>query len=242
MNNVNIPVAFLAGLLSFLSPCILPLIPGYISFITGETLESLGSEEAGPGMRRRTMLSSLSFVAGFSIVFVMLGATATFLGSFLARYEGLLNRVAGVVIIILGLHLSGILRIRWMYRQKKLEIKRTRIGFFEAFLLGAAFALGWTPCVGPILAGILTLAATEASLLRGMMLLLVYSLGIGIPFLLTALAVEEFVKAFKRWSRWIRWTELVAGAVLIIVGILIFTGDITRLMRFVPEYFYNFAR
>lgn len=205
-------------------------------------MEDLESGGSSPGMLKRTMLSSLAFVIGFSVIFVFLGASANYIGSVISKYEFVFNRIAGIIIIVLGLHLSGVLRIRGLYRHRKLHIKKSRIGPLGAFSLGAAFALGWTPCVGPILAGILTLAATEETIARGMVLLLAYSAGIGIPFLLTALAVGEFIKIFRRWGKWIRWAEVIAGVVLIAVGILIFTDEIGVLMRYVPEYFYKFAR
>lgn len=236
------PLAFLAGFLSFLSPCILPLIPGYVSFLTGETLEYLEKSDGDRRAVKRAVLSSCFFVLGFSLVFVFLGAAANFLGSFLAQYRVVLDRLAGIIIVVLGLHLTGVLRIRWFYKQKKIDFKHTTVGNTGAFALGLAFAFGWTPCVGPILAGILTLAATEETLLRGVLLLLAYSGGIAIPFLLTAFLISGFMKAFRKFRRYVKWAQVLAGAILIVVGILIFTDNFASLIRYVPDFFYDFAK
>ncbi len=242
MQNLNITLAFFAGFLSFLSPCILPLIPGYVSFLTGETLEYLETSVDNRRIMKRTVLSSCFFVLGFSLVFVFLGAAANFLGSFLAQHRVVLDRLAGTIIIVLGLHLTGVLRIRWLYKQKKIDFKQKSVSNGGAFALGFAFAFGWTPCVGPILAGILALAATEETLGRGVLLLVAYSGGIAIPFLMTALLISSFMTFFRKFRRYLQWAQVLAGLILIAVGILIFTDNFARLIRFVPDFFYDFAR
>lgn len=243
MSNVSIGVAFIAGLLSFLSPCVLPLIPGYISFLSGVSLEEL---RQGGVDRKKTIkkaaLASIFFVLGFSVVFISLGASASFVGKFLSAHLRVFSRIAGILIIILGLHLLGILKISWLNINRSLKIKRFNPGPLGAFLIGLAFAFGWTPCIGPILAGILTLAATQETVVKGMLLLAVYSMGLGIPFILTGLSVGIFMRFLQAFKRFIRWGEVVAGILLTAVGVLIFSNNLTMLLRFVPDFFYKFAK
>ncbi|MFH0731673.1 MAG: cytochrome c biogenesis protein CcdA [Candidatus Omnitrophota bacterium] len=241
-NQISIPVAFLAGVLSFLSPCVLPLVPGYISFLSGVSIEQLRQG----GQRRRALtkagLTSIFFVFGFSLVFVSLGASTSLIGKLLTKHIDILTKVAGVVIVALGLHLTGVLKFNWLNYEKRLRVKPRTPGLFSAFLIGLAFAFGWTPCVGPILAGILTMAAAQKTLLKGMFLLFMYSLGLGIPFIITGFSVGAFMRFFEKYKKLIRWTEVVAGVFLIVVGALIFTDNLSALSRFTPEVFYKFSK
>ncbi|MBI3333217.1 MAG: cytochrome c biogenesis protein CcdA [Candidatus Omnitrophica bacterium] len=239
MSNGSLLAAAAAGLASFLSPCVLPLIPGYISFISGISLNDL---QAGPDATalRRAFLSSLWFVLGFSLVFILLGASATALGQLFLQRLILLKRAAGVVIILFGLHLIGILRIPFLQYEKKLEVKQRPLTAVGAFLVGAAFAFGWTPCIGPILAGILALASTQQTLGQGMLLLSVYSLGLGIPFLATSLGVQAFFGFFSRFRRYLRGVEVASGLLLLAVGILILTDRLAALGQHLA-FFNRFA-
>ena len=232
MDNVNLLTAALAGLVSFLSPCVLPLIPGYISFISGISLQDL--RERGPVDRavlRRAFLSSVWFVLGFSFVFIALGASASALGKIFLQKLDLFRQVAGVVIIGFGLHLVGIFRIPFLQYEKRMEVGKPPLTAVGAFVVGAAFAFGWTPCIGPILAGILALAATEQTVLRGMILLGVYSLGLGIPFLLTSVGVQVFWRWFTRFKKYLRIVEVASGLLLVVIGILVLTNRLTVLAR-----------
>lgn len=242
MNQVSIGIAFIAGILSFLSPCVLPLIPGYISFLSGLSLEELQGELERRKIIKKACLSSTFFVIGFSVVFVSLGASASFMGRFFAAHLKIFTKIAGILIVILGLHLLGIFKIGWLNIDRRLKIKKFKPGLFGAFLIGLAFAFGWTPCIGPILAGILALAATQETVINGMFLLGVYSLGLGIPFIITGFGVGMCIRFFQRYKRFIRWTESVAGLLLVVIGLLIFSHNLTVLLRFIPDLFYKFAK
>lgn len=234
-------MAFLAGFLSFLSPCILPLVPGYISWVSGFSLDNLVQEKKGPVVIRQVVVRSALFVLGFSLIFILLGAAASAAGIFLLNHRGWLNKLAGIVIILFGLHLTGILPIKLLYREKRFAGMESSASALGAVLLGAAFAFGWTPCIGPVLAGILGLAATQESVGRGMVLLSFYSAGLGIPFVLSALALNQFMGFLRRYKRYIRWGEVLAGVLLILVGILIFTNRLTFLLRFTPDFLFRFV-
>jgi len=242
MDHISLTIAFIAGVLSFISPCILPLVPGYISFLSGVSLEELRQGTVRKKVLIKAGLTSVFFVIGFSVVFVALGASASLIGKLLIEHITIFTRVAGVIIVVLGLHLLGILRVGWLNYQKHVKIERFSPGFLGAFLIGVAFGFGWTPCVGPILAGILALAAAQKTLVRGMLLLAVYSLGLGIPFIITGFAVGTFLWFFERYKRFIRWGEIIAGLLLVAVGALIFFGNLDVLLRFVPEFFYEFSK
>ncbi|MDP8299449.1 MAG: cytochrome c biogenesis protein CcdA [Candidatus Tantalella remota] len=242
MEHVSYGLAFLAGFLSFLSPCILPLVPGYISFLSGASLEELKKGAAPKEVARKAGLTSIFFVLGFSLVFTLLGASATAVGKIMMQYLTILTKIAGALIFILGLHLLGVLKMKWLNYEKRVQLKNISPGYWGAFLVGLAFALGWTPCVGPILAGILALAATQNTVVKGMIMLLLYSLGLGIPFIVTGFAVGVFMKFFEKYKRFIRSGEIVAGIFLIGLGILIFTDNVSMLLRYLPESFYNFAK
>src|SRR5712671_4776763 len=205
--------AFVAGLFSFLSPCVLPLVPGYVSLISGAGVEELKLQESQ--LFRKVMTNSIGFILGFSIVFITLGAISTEVGQLLARYKSLLAQVAGVVIILFGLHLTGIFKIKALYTDARLHSVRGGSTPWGAFLIGFAFAFGWTPCVGPILAVILGFAAAQNSVSKGILLLTVYSLGLAVPFLLTALGIERFLKFYGGFRRHMHALEVVSGGLLI---------------------------
>lgn len=242
MSQISIGVAFIAGVLSYLSPCVLPLIPGYISFLSGLSLEELKSGTQRKNVIKKAGLTSIFFAIGFSSVFISLGASASVVGKFLSLHLKIFTKIAGILIAILGLHLLGVLKIGWLNVERRLKVKRHSGGIFGAFLIGFAFAFGWTPCIGPILAGILTLAATQKTVVEGMLLLSVYSAGLGIPFIITGFSVGLFTQFFQRYRQVIRWTEFVAGLLLVVIGALIFTNNLTALLRFVPDFFYKFAK
>jgi cytochrome c-type biogenesis protein len=230
MTNVGVPTAFLAGLASFLTPCVLPLVPGYVSLISGVGIEELKTQEAG--VLRRVMVNSIAFVLGFSIVFVTLGALSTGIGQLTQQYKALLAQVAGVLVIVFGLHLTGILRIKALYADKRLHGVKGGTTPWGAFVIGFAFAFGWTPCVGPILSGILVIAAAQSSIGKGILLLTVYSLGLAVPFLLTALGIERFMKFYVGFRRYMHGVEIASGALLIALGLLLVSGKFTVLSRY----------
>lgn len=232
--------AFVAGLLSFLSPCVLPLIPSYITYITGLSFGELQAEHPDHVVRQKTVLHSLAFIAGFTVVFVLLGASATLMGSFLQGHMTLIRKAGGVLVVLFGLHVAGLLPIRWLLGEKRLNIRHRPAGYLGSFLVGLAFAAGWTPCIGPILASILMIAATEEKVGQGIVLLLLYSIGLGIPFLLSALALHRFIILFNRFKRFIRIFEIITGLFLVVVGVLIFTNWLSQLsgyanMLFLPK-------
>jgi len=219
MNSLSIFTAFGGGVLSFISPCVLPLIPAYITYISGVSLEELLSYNGNA--KSRVAINSLLFIAGFSVVFMALGLAATQIGQLFQKNFIIFARAAGIIIFIFGLHTAGILKIKFLYRESKMQVKPggSAIG---AFVLGFAFAFGWTPCVGPILAGILALAAQETTLTRGAVLLLFYSLGLGIPFFLSGLAVDKLLRLIGNFRKLFKTLEIITGIFLIVLGILIF--------------------
>jgi cytochrome c-type biogenesis protein len=216
-------VAFVAGLLSFLSPCVLPLVPSYVGFITGMTLPEIS------GRRRAALLHALLFVAGFSLVFVLLGASATALGRALNYYQVWLQRVGGVLIIIFGFLCLGVFKVGVLNQERRVQLDRKPVGYLGSALVGVAFGAGWTPCIGPVLGAILGLAATTSDVTRGMQLLAVYSAGLALPFLIAAVAVESFLDWFQRFRRYLPWVMRLSGVILIVVGVLLATGEFTRL-------------
>ena len=243
--NVTLLAAFGAGILSFISPCVLPLIPGYLSYISGLSLDEMrGTTNRGvavavaapPHVRRRVLVSSLAFILGFSLVFVALGASASAIGHFVLAKKTLFSRVAGAVIVIFGLHTMGLLRIEWLYQEKRVQTQRKPGGPFGALLVGIAFAFGWTPCIGPILAGILAIAATRNGVGEGVRLLAAYSLGLGVPFFATALAINRFFGAMARIRRYYHAIELVSGGLLVVIGLLIFTDRFTIIAQWLSPY------
>jgi cytochrome c-type biogenesis protein len=231
MSSLPLPLAaFVAGLISFLSPCVLPLVPGYVSLISGAGVEELKSQEAS--LLRKVMLNSVAFVAGFSIVFITLGAISTSVGQLLARYKSSLAQVAGVVIILFGLHLTGIFKIKALYSDARLHQIKGGASPWGAFVIGFAFAFGWTPCVGPILAAILYLAAAQDSVVKGILLLAVYSLGLAVPFLLTSLLIERFLKFYSRFRSYMQAVEVGSGVLLILLGGLLVFGHFTVISKY----------
>lgn len=228
MGGVPIIAAFTAGLVSFLSPCVLPLVPGYISMISGASVQDL-QEGTQSGLLRKVLFHSLLFIAGFSIVFIGLGASATWIGQFLISRMSILYRIAGVVIIIFGLHMTGIFKISLLYRDKRFHTAGKAATPGGALLIGLAFAFGWTPCIGPILAAILALAASQTTVLAGVVLLAVYSAGLAVPFLLTSLGVNHFLRFYQRFRSHLHRVEVFGGVILIILGALIMTNQFTRL-------------
>jgi cytochrome c-type biogenesis protein len=245
VTDVSLIAAFGAGVLSFISPCVLPLVPGYLSFISGVSLDQMRTAPAGsapvPGIAGgQVFLASLAFVCGFSVVFIALGATASTLGAALLERLSLLGKIAGILLILFGLHTMGLLKIRWLYAEKRFQSSSKPAGLFGAFVVGLAFAFGWTPCIGPILATILALAADEGTLQRGILLLAVYSLGLGIPFLATSLAVNKFFAAFARIRPHYKLIETTAGLLMVIVGVLIFTNRFTIIVQALEPYLPTF--
>jgi cytochrome c-type biogenesis protein len=216
-------VAFVAGLLSFLSPCVLPLVPSYVGFITGMTLPEVS------GRRRAALLHAVLFVAGFSLVFVLLGASATALGRALNYYQIWLQRVGGVLIIIFGFLCLGVFKVGVLNQERRVHLEHKPVGYLGSALAGVAFGAGWTPCIGPVLGAILGLAATTSDVSRGMQLLAVYSAGLALPFLIAAVAVESFLDWFQGFRRYLPWVMRLSGLILIVVGVLLVTGEFTRL-------------
>jgi cytochrome c-type biogenesis protein len=235
--NVTLLAAFAAGFLSFVSPCVLPLIPGYISFVSGVTLEEMRGGTSGTAATRgQVFITSLAFVVGFSLVFVALGATATAVGKFLFARLPLFSKIAGVILIVVGLHTMGAFRLAFLETEKRVQAQRKPAGPLGAMLVGIAFAFGWTPCIGPILAGILAIAGSKNSVAEGILLLAVYSLGLGIPFLITSLAINQFFNFSRRVRRYYHAIEVASGALLIAIGVLILTGQLTIITRYLQPY------
>lgn len=234
--EVTLLAAFAAGFLSFVSPCVLPLIPGYISFISGMTLEEMQGTGAAKSSRGPVLLASTAFVLGFTVVFVAAGASASALGRFIYAQSPILEKIAGTILIVLGLHMMGVFRLRFLESDKRIHTQRKPAGPLGAFLVGTAFAFAWTPCIGPILGGILAMAASRESVNEGMQMLAVYSLGLGVPFLLTSMAIDRFFVAAARIRRHYRLIELVSGGLLIVVGLLIFFDQFTLIARYLTPY------
>jgi cytochrome c-type biogenesis protein len=231
MSTLPLPVAaFLAGLVSFLSPCVLPLVPGYVSLISGAGVEELKTPESR--LLSKVMLNSVGFILGFSVVFIALGAISTEVGQLLARYKSLLAQIAGVVIILFGLHLTGLFKIKALYTDARLHSVKGGSTVWGAFLIGFAFAFGWTPCVGPILAVILGFAAAQDSVTKGILLLAVYSLGLAVPFLLTSLGVGRFLKFYSRFRSHMHALEVASGGLLIVLGALLVFGRFTIISNY----------
>jgi cytochrome c-type biogenesis protein len=234
--EITLLAAFAAGFLSFVSPCVLPLIPGYISFVSGVSVEEMRSDVTPATSRLQVFLTSLAFVLGFSIVFVALGASATAIGKFLFTKLPLLSKVAGVILIVFGLHTMGVFRLAFLESEKRVHSQRKPAGPLGAVLVGIAFAFGWTPCIGPILGGILAIAGSKNSVGEGITLLAIYSLGLGIPFLITSLAINQFFGAAKKIRRYYHAIELTSGVLLIAIGVLIITGQLTIITRYLQPY------
>jgi cytochrome c-type biogenesis protein len=227
MPDVTILAALFAGMLSFLSPCVLPLVPPYLAYLAGTSIERFADAEAKPQARRDTIIAALLFVLGFSTVFVALGASASAIGGLLRAYSGELAILAGVAIIAMGLHFLGLTPIAWLMREKRVEVAKP-VGLWGAYLMGLAFALGWTPCIGPILAAILAIAASEQTVAKGAGMLAIYSLGLGLPFLLAALAVEPFAAFLARFRAYLGVVEKAMGGLLVLTGVAFLTGFVSQ--------------
>jgi cytochrome c-type biogenesis protein len=235
-SNVTIVAALTAGTLSFLSPCVLPLVPPYLVYLAGTSLERLADAAPAAAVKRDTIVASILFVAGFSTVFVALGAGASVIGGVLRAYSDVLATVAGIAIIVMGLHFLGLTRIDLLMREKRAEMGRP-VGLWGAYAMGLAFAFGWTPCIGPILAAILAVAASEATIAKGAGLLAVYSLGLGIPFVIAALAIEPFAAFLARFRAHLAAVERVMGGLLVLTGIAFLTGFISQASYWLLEAF-----
>ena len=238
MISFSIPVVFFAGILSFLSPCVLPLVPPYLSYMGGTTFEEL-RREGGTGSAAwwRTVITSLFFILGFSTIFIGMGATATYFGEMLRSSLSWLTMVAGIGIIVMGLHFLGLLKIGFLHRQFKFQGPSVASGPLGGYLLGLAFAVGWTPCIGPVLAAVLTISASSDTAIEGAGLLAVYSLGLGVPFFAAALAVRPFMKFFSKFKKNLGTVEKVMGGFLVVTGILFLTGDFTRISFWLLDTF-----
>jgi cytochrome c-type biogenesis protein len=232
--DISLFAAFGAGFLSFISPCVLPLIPGYISYVSGMSLEDMRKADAGA--RRHLIIATLFFILGFSLVFMAMGASASAIGALLQEHFRIVQKIAGAVIVIFGLHLLGIFRIGWLDRDTRVQTSRKPATPFGALIVGTAFAFGWTPCIGPILGGILTIAGSKSTVGEGVLLLGVYSAGLGVPFLLTSLAVDKFFLASARVRRYYRTIEIVSGLLLVALGVLIFTNRFTLITKLLQPY------
>lgn len=236
ITDVSIPAALVAGIISFLSPCVLPLVPPYLIYLTGATIEHVANDEGQAASKRAVMLSALVFVLGFSTVFVALGASASLIGGLIRAWSAQLAIVAGVVIILMGLHFLGLTRIGFLMREGRLPIPKP-VGLWGAYAMGLAFAFGWTPCIGPILAAILSVAASEATVAKGAGLLAVYSAGLGIPFLIAAFMVEQFSSVLARMKRHLATVERVMGVLMILVGVGFLTGAVSSASIWLLETF-----
>lgn len=232
MENVSLLMAFGGGLLSFFSPCVLPVIPSYVSYITGISFEDLTGQQDRARIRKITLKNSLFFIAGFSCIFILLGASSSFLGGVLSDYQGTIRKIGGVLIVIMGLYIAGILKIGFLSQEKRLHMQNRPAGLLGSFLVGTAFAAGWTPCIGPVLGSILLYAGTANSITSGMELLTAYALGLGIPFLITSLAINTALSYFKRINQYVRVVSVVSGLFLVVAGILLFTGTFNVLSRY----------
>ncbi|MDH5590239.1 MAG: cytochrome c biogenesis protein CcdA [Gemmatimonadota bacterium] len=232
VDEVGILIAFTAGVLSFLSPCVLPLVPSYLTFVTGMSLEDL----QGGVDRRVTLTHAVLFVAGFSAIFILLGASASFLGQFFKYYEVWIARIGGGIIIVLGLHMTGVFRLTPLLREKRLHLNDKPAGYLGTLGVGAAFGAGWTPCIGPILGAILTYGFSQDTMWAGVGLLTVYSLGLAVPFLLAALALDRFLQTFQKFRRHLRGVEIASGVLLVFLGVLLVTGTFTILSSWLARY------
>lgn len=237
VENILPTTVFTVGILSFFAPCILPLIPPYLAYLSGISLTRDYQELSKKQIRIKLFINALFFVFGFSLIFVFLGASASFFGQILAPQRLLLQRIGGLVIIFLGFYLMGFLRIPLLHRQKKISLPSyfKNIKYLNSFIAGTIFAFGWVACIGPILASLLIIAGTTSTVGQGIFLLSIYSMGLAIPFLLTSLFISETVNWIKRFSKWTRWAQLLSGVILLAYGVLLLTNDFYRIV----SWFYN---
>jgi cytochrome c-type biogenesis protein len=235
--NITLMAAVFAGVISFLSPCVLPLVPAYISYITGLSVDELRFGVKETEVSRRLLLNSLALIIGFSAVFIAMGATATFIGRLLTANLALVSKIAGAVLVVFGLHLMGVFRVRFLNYEKRLRVQAKPVTLIGSFLVGVAFAAGWSPCIGPILGAILAIAASKASVVQGVILLSFYSLGLAIPFFLTAVATNALLKVFKQVKQHFRTVEIISGVFLISVGVMMFFNVFTYLSSYINQWF-----
>ena len=237
ISQVSLFAAFSAGLLSFVSPCVLPLVPSYVSYITGLSVEKLANVEERDHFRSLIIINSLLFIAGFSTVFIAFGASASLIGQLLYEYQDIIRKVGGILIVIFGLYLMGVLKLSFFMTERRLLHFESRpVGYLGSFLIGTAFAAGWTPCVGPVLGTILAYASTTESMSGGILLLSAYSLGLGLPFFLTAFGMDRFLSYFKRLRAYLGGVSLVSGVLLILVGVMIYTDSVTLMTSFLERH------
>jgi cytochrome c-type biogenesis protein len=235
MQDISFPLAFIAGILSFLSPCVLPLIPSYVSFITGISFKDLTVGVDRKRVRYLTMTNSLAFIAGFSSVFIGLGISSSAIGGFLFQYMDMIRIIGGVLVIIFGFFIAGFLKLDFLMKEKKIHLSGKPAGYIGTFIVGMTFAAGWSPCIGPILGAILVYAGSKGSALYGFQLLAVYSLGMAIPFFLSALAINVFLSYSPKIAKFMRVIMIASGLLLIVFGILLLTDQIRVLARFLPD-------
>jgi cytochrome c-type biogenesis protein len=237
ITQVSLFAAFSAGLLSFISPCVLPLVPSYLSYITGLSVENLADVEKRERFRSAIILNALLFIAGFSVVFIAFGASASLIGQLLYDYQHLIRKIGGILIIIFGLYLLGILKLNFFMTERRLMHFETRpVGYVGSFLIGTAFAAGWTPCVGPVLGAILAYASTTESMFSGVMLLSAYSLGLGLPFFLTAFGMDTFLSYFKNMRAYLGGVSVISGALLVVIGVMIYADSMTLVTSFLERH------
>jgi cytochrome c-type biogenesis protein len=241
MADINLPLVFLAGMLSFLTPCVLPLVPAYLSFLAGTTLDELQDKQPDRVVIRRALATAALFVLGFGTVFVLLGATASVLGGLLRQHLQWLTVIAGLAIIVMGLHFLGLFKIAFLYREQRWSPAKP-VGVWGGYVMGLAFAFGWTPCIGPVLAAVLTVAAGEATVARGAGLLAIYAAGLGLPFILAAFAMGPFTHFLARFRKHLGRVEKIVGVLLVLVGIAFLTGWLTRISFWLLETFPVFGK
>jgi len=236
MKDVSFPLAFLAGIMSFLSPCVLPLLPSYVSFITGISFEDLTTGADRSKIRYLTITNSLTFILGFSTVFVALGASSSAVGKFMFEYQEWIRIGGGILIIVFGLFVAGFLKVDFLMRDKKVHLSGKPAGYVGTFLVGMTFAAGWTPCIGPILGTILLYASSQGSAFYGFKLLAVYSLGLALPFFISSLAINSFLSYSKKLMRYMRVIMIISGLLLILFGILLLTNRVREFTGFLPDF------
>jgi cytochrome c-type biogenesis protein len=236
MKDVSFSFAFLAGILSFLSPCVLPLVPSYVSFITGISFKDLTAGVDRKRIRYLTITNSVAFISGFSTVFIALGVSSSAIGSFLFEYLDLIRIIGGVLIIIFGLFISGFLKLDFLMKYKKIHLGGKPAGYLGTFIVGMTFAAGWSPCIGPILGTILVYAGSKGSAIYGLKLLAVYSLGLAVPFFISALAINSFLSYSKKLVRYMRVIMIISGVLLIVFGIMLLTDQVKYLTGLLPDF------
>lgn len=235
MKEVTYPLAFAAGVLSFLSPCVLPLVPSYVSFITGMSFEELTSAADKARVRRLTITNSIAFILGFSVVFIALGASTSYVGQLFRQYQDEIRIVGGILVIIFGLFIMGLFRMDFLMREKKFRLGGRPSGYLGAFTVGLVFSAGWTPCIGPILGSILLYATSQGSTTLGLKLLSIYSLGLALPFLLSALAINTFLSYSKTIQKFMKPIMFLSGLVLIAFGVLLLMDKVSQLSTYFPD-------